>query len=122
MPGSSEVTSREMTGFGPAVGGRFAGRVSVVTGASSGIGRAIALRLVDEGATVIAIGRDETRLAAVRTEAVGRGTLVAEPLDLTDDAAREAFTAAFTARHGQLDQLVHCAGVYAHARVAESSL
>jgi len=118
----SEITSREMTGYGPADGGRFAGLVSVVTGASSGIGRAIALRLVGEGATVIAIGRDETRLAAVRTEAVGLGTLVAEPLDLTDDAARDTFAAAFTARHGQLDHLVHCAGVYAHAPVAESSL
>ena len=37
---------------------RLAGRIAVVTGASSGIGRAIALRLVAEGATVNAVGRD----------------------------------------------------------------
>jgi len=111
-----------MTGSGGLSDGRFAGRVSVVTGASSGIGRAIALRLLSEGATVIAIGRDETRLATVRKEARGLGTLIAEQLDLTDDAARDTFAASVTASHGQLDHLVHCAGGYVHARVAESSL
>jgi NADP-dependent 3-hydroxy acid dehydrogenase YdfG len=111
-----------MTGSGAADGGRFAGRVSVVTGASSGIGRAVALRLVSEGATVMAIGRDETRLAAVAKEADGPGTLIAERLDLTDDAARETFAAALTASHGQLDHLLHSAGGYVHAPIAESSL
>ena len=112
-----------MTGSGTAQGGRLAGRVAVVTGASSGIGRAVALELVTEGTTVIAIGRDETRLAAVAKEAAdGPGILVAEQLDLTDDAAREAFATAFAESYGPLDHLVHSAGGYVHALVAESSL
>jgi NADP-dependent 3-hydroxy acid dehydrogenase YdfG len=111
-----------VSGPGTADGGRLAGRVAVVTGASSGIGRAVALQLVTEGATVLAIGRDQTRLTALAKEADGPGTLVAEQLDLTDDAARDTFAAAFIASHGHLDYLVHCAGGYVHAPVAESSL
>ena len=111
-----------MTGLDAAGGGRLAGRVAVVTGASSGIGRAVAFQLVIEGAAVLAIGRDETRLADLAKEADGPGTLVAERLDLTDDAARDTFAAAVTATHGHLDHLVHSAGGYVHAPVAESSL
>jgi NADP-dependent 3-hydroxy acid dehydrogenase YdfG len=110
------------TGSGISSGGRLAGRVAVVTGASSGIGRAVAIQLVGEGATVLAIGRDETRLTALAKEADGPGTLVTEHLDLTDDGARETFAAAVTASHGRLDCLVHSAGDYVHARVAEASL
>jgi NADP-dependent 3-hydroxy acid dehydrogenase YdfG len=110
------------TGSGISSGGRLAGRVAVVTGASSGIGRAVALQLVGEGATVLAIGRDETRLTALAKEADGPGTLVTEQLDLTDDGARETFAAAVTASHGRLDYLVHSAGGYVHAPVAEASL
>jgi NADP-dependent 3-hydroxy acid dehydrogenase YdfG len=94
----------------------------VVTGASSGIGRAIALQLVIDGATVLAIGRDESRLASLAKEADGPGSLLAERLDLTDDAAREAFAAAFLSEHGRLDHLVHSAGSYVRAPVADSSV
>ena len=111
-----------MTGQGTTGGGRFLGRVSMVTGASSGIGRAVALRLVAEGATVIAVGRDKKRLAALAEDAAGRGTLDAEQLDLTDDAARNSFVAAIVARHGHLDHLVHSAGGYVRAPLAESSV
>jgi NADP-dependent 3-hydroxy acid dehydrogenase YdfG len=111
-----------VTGPGTGRSGRLTGRVAVVTGASSGIGRAVALQLVGEGATVIAIGRDETRLAGLAKEADGPGTLVAEELDLTDDAARDTFAAALVASHGHLDHLVHCAGGYVRAPVAESSV
>ena len=86
-----------MTGSRTNRSGRLTGRVAVVTGASSGIGRAVALQLVGEGATVIAIGRDETRLAGLAKEADGPGTLVAEHLDLTDDAARDMFAAELVA-------------------------
>jgi NADP-dependent 3-hydroxy acid dehydrogenase YdfG len=103
-------------------GGSLAGRVAVVTGASSGIGRAVAVRLVADGATVLAIGRDEARLTSLAMEADGPGALVAEQLDLTDDDARDTFAATVIARHARLDHLVHCAGGYVHARVADSSL
>jgi NADP-dependent 3-hydroxy acid dehydrogenase YdfG len=114
--------SGPLTKSGTAHGGRLAGRIAVVTGASSGIGRAVALELVTQGATVLAIGRDETRLAELAKEADGPGTLVAERLDLTDDAALDAFAAGVTASHGRLDHLVHSAGSYVRALVAESSL
>jgi NADP-dependent 3-hydroxy acid dehydrogenase YdfG len=103
-------------------GGRLVGRIAVVTGASSGIGRALALQLVTEGATVLAVGRDEARLAALAKEAEGPGTLVAEQLDLTDDTARDTFAAAATARHRRVDHLVHCAGGYVRAPIAKPSL
>jgi NADP-dependent 3-hydroxy acid dehydrogenase YdfG len=104
-------------------GGRLAGRVTVVTGASSGIGRALALRLAAEGATVLAVGRDEARLAALAKEAADTGgTLVTRRLNLTDDAARDAFAAAVAADHSRLDHLVHSAGGYMHASIAASSL
>jgi NADP-dependent 3-hydroxy acid dehydrogenase YdfG len=94
----------------------------MVTGASSGIGRAVALRLVAEGATVIAVGRDEKRLAALAEEAAGPGTLDVAQLDLTDDAARDSFAAAIVAGHAHLDHLVHSAGGYVRAPLAESSV
>jgi NADP-dependent 3-hydroxy acid dehydrogenase YdfG len=111
-----------VSGSATAHGGRLAGRVAVVTGATSGIGRAVARQLVTEGVAVLAIGRDERRLTALAKEADGPGTLVAEQLDLTDDGARDTFAAAVIASHGYLDHLVHCAGSYVHAPVAESSL
>jgi NADP-dependent 3-hydroxy acid dehydrogenase YdfG len=97
----------------------------VVTGASSGIGRAVALHLVTEGAIVVAIGRDEARLATLAKEAKeadGPGKLVTERLDLTDDASRDTFAATVTADHGRIDHLVHSAGCYVPAPVDDSSL
>ena len=52
---------------------RLAGRIAVVTGASSGIGQAIALRLVAEGATVNAVGRDKVRLDQLLAAAIATG-------------------------------------------------
>jgi NADP-dependent 3-hydroxy acid dehydrogenase YdfG len=104
-------------------GRRLAGRVAVVTGASSGIGRAIALRLVHDGATVLAVGRDQTRLDALAKDAAGGpGDLVPARFDLTDDAARDAFAAEVAAGRGCLDLLVHSAGGYLNAPVAQASL
>src|SRR5690242_10592945 len=52
----------------------LAGRVCVVTGATRGIGRATAIQLARLGADVVVVGRDETRLEAVRMEAKAAGT------------------------------------------------
>lgn len=82
----------------------LAGRVVVVTGASSGIGRALALALVGDGARVVAAARSTDRLAALADEA-GRG-LRAVPVDVADADAVARLAAAV----GPIDALVNNAG------------
>jgi 3-oxoacyl-[acyl-carrier protein] reductase len=83
-----------------------------VTGASRGIGAAIAKRLAAEGATVIAAARTADALEAVVSEirAAG-GTAAASPLDLADPASIEAAAKAAIAAHGEVHVLVNNAGV-----------
>jgi 3-oxoacyl-[acyl-carrier protein] reductase len=92
--------------------GRFDGRVALVTGASRGIGEAIARRLAAEGAAVVAAARTEEALEKVVGEiaSVG-GKASALRLDLADANSIEAATKAALATHGQVDVLVNNAGV-----------
>ena len=85
------------------------GRIALVTGAGSGIGRATAARLARAGASVIAVGRDATRLAAVVRE-IG-GASGAEIADLAEPEQITGLMQRVAARHGRLDILVINAGV-----------
>lgn len=76
--------------------------LALVTGASAGLGRALARALADDGWTVIVDGRDADRLAA----AADHPGIVAIPGDITDGDHRAALQAAVR-RHGALDLLVH---------------
>jgi NAD(P)-dependent dehydrogenase (short-subunit alcohol dehydrogenase family) len=87
----------------------LAGRVALVTGASSGIGGATALRLAEAGARVIAAGRDESRLGAVVSDLRKHGEGLAVDLSRPDQIA-ELMTG-IAARHSRLDILVINAGV-----------
>ena len=94
-------------------GGRFAGRVALVTGAATGIGRAIAEHLAREGASVFGVGLDgeEGRALAADHARSGQALRFLEA-DLTrEDAVRGAVAAALQA-FGRLDTVVNCAGVY----------
>jgi len=90
----------------------FSGRVVLVTGASRGIGRAVALGLARAGAHVVALARDVGDLEALDDEiqnAGGAATLV--PLDLTDFAGLARLGASLKQRWGRLDALFGNAGI-----------
>jgi NAD(P)-dependent dehydrogenase (short-subunit alcohol dehydrogenase family) len=88
------------------------GKVAVVTGGTSGIGRAMALGLADAGADVVATGRREQQVneAATEIEARGRKSLRI-PSDVSDRASLEKLLAATLEAFGKVDILVNCAGI-----------
>ena len=101
---------------------RLAGKVCVVTGASKGIGRAIARRFVAAGAKVAigARGRDALDVAA-KELAEGGADVLARPVDVAVAASVQAFADAVLAHFGRVDVLVCNAGVAARASVVETS-
>ena len=89
-----------------------AGRVAVVTGAASGMGRAIARLFAAEGARVAACDRDADGVAAVAAEIVAAGDVAFSfPLDVTEPAAVERVVAGVAERVGAVGILVNNAGV-----------
>jgi len=87
--------------------GRLDHRAVLVTGATSGIGHAIARRCLAEGASVLATGRDRARLDELA--ALG-GSVAVHAADLSEPAAADECVAAAVGTFGRLDGLVHAAG------------
>src|SRR6185295_16757776 len=87
------------------------GRVAVVVGGTTGIGRAIAIGLAQAGADVVASARgaDNLAAAAAEIEGLGRRTLRL-PCDVGDRGSLEALRDAVLAGMGRVDILVNCAG------------
>jgi NAD(P)-dependent dehydrogenase (short-subunit alcohol dehydrogenase family) len=91
--------------------GQLTGRVAVVTGASSGVGRAIALALARQGAELCAVGRDSNALAETVAAARRFSRATTFPMDLTAEENFQTLLRHLEEKAGKLDILVHCAGV-----------
>jgi len=87
------------------------GRVALVTGASRGIGRAIAERFAGQGAIVVAAARGDNARATVDAIAAKGGKAEAVGVDVTDNAALEQLPGNVVDTHGRLDILVSNAGI-----------
>ncbi|GAA3130086.1 SDR family NAD(P)-dependent oxidoreductase [Streptosporangium carneum] len=91
---------------------RFDGVKVLLTGAGSGIGRATALRLVSEGATVFAVDLAKDGLAETAGSATGPGGIVTHAADVSDEPAVVEAVRAAAAELGGIDVLVNVAGVH----------
>ncbi|OWU86565.1 oxidoreductase [Oceanicola sp. 22II-s10i] len=85
----------------------FDGKVAIVTGAASGIGRATAARMAAEGAKVCLVDRDEAALEAARPE----GETMIHACDVSDEAQVAACVKAVTDKWGRLDAVANNAGI-----------
>ena len=89
----------------------LSGKVAIVTGASRGIGRAVAVLLALRGAQVVAAARGDHAAATVAAIRDAGGRADAAPLDVTDTRSVEAMVGGALERHGRVDILVNNAGI-----------
>jgi NAD(P)-dependent dehydrogenase (short-subunit alcohol dehydrogenase family) len=98
------------------------GKIAVVTGGTSGIGRAMALGLADAGADVVATGRREQQVQDVAAEVESRGRRsLRVASDVNDRASLEKLLAAAVDAFGKVDILVNCAGIIKRTPTLELS-
>ncbi len=100
-------------------GRRFEGKVALVTGAASGIGRATVVRLSEEGATVVAADVDRDGLASL--QAVAPGPVQVVPTDVSDPDQVTTLVAA-AADEGHLDVVCNIAGILRFGNLADTTL
>lgn len=99
------------------------GQVIVVTGASQGIGRAIALACAQKGARVVVVARTEARVNAVADEIRAQGGIaLALPTDVTDETQVTRMVERTLEQYGRIDGLVNSAGVAPLAPITQTSL
>lgn len=97
------------------------GPVVLVTGASSGIGRATAIRFAGQGASLVLLSRSEQTLtdAAADCRAAGAAAVEITPADVLDREALQKAVDLATGTFGRLDVVVHCATVMAYGRLED---
>ncbi len=99
------------------------GKVVVVTGASSGIGRETALLFAENGAKVVAVGRSEKELDELRGEASEKnGSIEIHLADLCEDSQIERFFDDVSANFNQIDVLINAAGIIANGTIENTML
>ena len=89
----------------------LSGKIAIVTGASRGIGRGIAIRLATCGALVVAAAREDNAAATVAAIAQAGGRADLASLDVTTDGSVAAMVGDVLERHGRIDVLVNNAGI-----------
>lgn len=102
---------------------RFKDQVVVVTGASKGIGKAIANRFAEEGAYVVLVARNEEQLSHVQQAIQEQGhKAICMSGDVADKARMEAIVQEIIDQFGKIDILCHNAGIYPTVRLEEMAL
>ena len=98
-------------------------RVAMITGASSGVGEAVALRFAKEGYSVAIGARRDDRLQdlSAKIESECGGTVLAQELDIRSAQSSSDFVANALSKFGQIDVLVNCAGVALGREPADSA-
>ena len=98
---------------------RFAGKLVLVAGGTGGLGRAVSLAFLEEGAKVVVTYREQKEFDAVKSESGANGSLIAgrqiegHRVDVTDETAVRQLLDRVLAEHGRLDALVNTVGGYA---------
>ncbi len=92
-------------------GKRLDGKVAIVSGATGGIGEATATRFLEEGASVMLVGRSAEKLEETRERLAAAGNVATSVADATDEAATQAAVEATVEAFGGLDILIANAGI-----------
>ncbi|MFL6466942.1 MAG: glucose 1-dehydrogenase [Pyrinomonadaceae bacterium] len=99
------------------------GKVAIVTGASSGIGRATAIEFARAGMTVVAVGRNESELASLRDEARDQpGTLRIHLADVTEFTQLDRLLSETIQHFGKIDVLVNSAGIIKGGNIENTTI
>ncbi len=101
----------------------FNGKIVIVTGATSGIGRATSLKFAENGAKVVAVGRNETALAELKSEVEAKnGVVKTFQADVNDESAMQNLVAETVREFNRIDILVNAAGIIANGTIESTTL
>ena len=92
---------------------RFSGKVVLVAGGTGGLGRAVSLAFLGEGATVVVTYRNQKEFDLLKSAVAKNSSLEGYSADLTDEAAVQQLIARILSKHGRLDAVVNAVGAYA---------
>ncbi len=98
-------------------------KIALITGASSGIGRATALLFAEKGASVVGVGRSQAELSAMRDEAKKAGGTVKTLLaDVTETSQVDRVISETVQQFGRIDVLVNAAGIIKNGTIEDTTL